>query len=75
MAGSTPHQRLHIRCLLAELEIASLFVTEKLLAYSNSAGITNWSVGQRVDDLLRNLDGDKARGLAKALIGPEQVPA
>ena len=74
MSASTPHQRLQIRCLLIELEISSVHVTAELLVYAQRAGITSWSEGQRLDDLLRDLDGDKARALAKALISPEQVP-
>lgn len=75
MANSTPHQRLHIRCLLIELEISSLHVTDELLPYCTRAGITTWSVGDRIDDVLNQITGDQARALAKVLICPEQVAA
>ncbi|MBN8714398.1 MAG: hypothetical protein J0H50_10575 [Xanthomonadales bacterium] len=71
MAASTPHQRLHVRCLLTELEISSLHVTVELLPYCERAGITTWQVGDRIDDVLNAITGDQARALARALISPE----
>lgn len=75
MAATTPHQRLHIRCLLIELEISSLHVTAELIPCAERAGITTWSVGDRLDDVLNQITGDQARALAKVLICPEQVAA
>lgn len=75
MATTTPHQRLHVRCLLIELEISSLHVTAELLPYCERAGITTWSVGDRIDDVLHAITGDQARALAKVLISPEQAAA
>jgi len=75
MAHPTPHQRLHIRCLLIELEISSLHVTAELLPYCARAGITTWHVGDRIDDVLNAITGEQARALAKALLSPEAVHA
>ncbi|URX63283.1 hypothetical protein KR767_04220 [Luteibacter anthropi] len=74
MAASTPHQRLYIRCLLAELGIATLFVSEPLLPYAGAAGLPELTVGQRLDEVLRHLDSNQARALTKALVATE-VPA
>lgn len=70
MANATPHQRLHIRCLLIELEISSLHVTDELLPYCATAGIVTWAVGDRLDDVLNRISGEQARALAKALMAP-----
>lgn len=71
MAGSTPHQRLHVRSLLLELELDMLHVTAELLPLAERAGLTTWHVGDRVDDVLRTATSDQARALAKVLIGAE----
>lgn len=70
MAAATPHQCLHIRCLLIELAISSLHVTAELLPYGAIAGITTWAVGDQLEDRLRQLTGEQARALAKALLNP-----
>lgn len=75
MANSTPHQRLHIRCLLIELGISSLHVTDELLPYCATAGITTWSTGDRLDDVLNHITGEQARALAKALMTPAPLVA
>ncbi|MGB3749419.1 MAG: hypothetical protein WA961_14565 [Rhodanobacter sp.] len=75
MAATTPYQRLHIRCLLIELEISSLHVTAELLPFCARAGITTWQVGDRIDDVLHAISGEQARALAKALLSPVPVAA
>jgi len=70
MATTTPHQRLHVRCLLIELEISSLHVTAELLPFCERAGITTWAVGDRIDDVLNAITGEQARALAKVLLSP-----
>lgn len=71
MGNSTPHQRLHIRCLLTELEISSLHVTAELIPCAERAGITTWQVGDRLDDVLNQITREQARALAKVLMRPE----
>jgi len=75
MSTPTSYQRLHVRCLLIELGISSLHVTDELLPFCERAGITTWSIGDRIDDVLKTITGEQARALAKVLISPEVLPA
>jgi hypothetical protein len=75
MSTPTSYQRLHVRCLLIDLEISSLHVTDELLPYCEAAGITTWSIGDRIDDRFNAITSVQARALAKALIRGAVVPA
>lgn len=73
---STPHQRLHIRTLLYELDIPTGVVTEDLVRNAEAAGIPKGpllEVGQRTDAFLESLTTPQAKALAQTLITGEGV--
>lgn len=73
---STPHQRLHIRTLLYELDISVRFVTDDLKRYAEAAGIKespHLVVGERIDAFLAEISNDQAKALAQELLTGEGV--
>lgn len=73
---STPHQRLHIRTLLYELDIGTFLVSDDLLRYCEAAGIAghpHQTFGARVDSLLAEISNTEAKALAQELLTGEGV--
>jgi len=73
---STPHQRLHIRTLLYELDIPTGTVTEDLVRNAEAASIPKGpllEIGQRTDRFLESLTTPQAKALAQTLLTGEGV--
>lgn len=71
---STPHQHLHIRTLLYELDISTAVVGDDLLRCCEAAGIKNLRhqrSGERVDSLLDELSSEQAKALVQELLTGE----
>lgn len=74
MALSTPHQRLHIRTLLRELDLSTLRVEDEHVRLAEAIGIKDWHPGKPLDDALRAITVEQARAFAKVCLSGE-VPA
>lgn len=71
MGASSPHQRLHIRCLMQELGMSTLTVGSAHVCVAEQAGIQGWTAGDRLDQRLREISDDQARSLAHGLLSSE----
>jgi len=71
MSASSPHQRLHIRCLMQELDLPTLSIGDAHLRFANQAGIQGWTTGDRLDQRLREISDVQARSLAHVLLSSE----
>jgi hypothetical protein len=65
---STPHQRLHIRTLMAQLDLDTARMTADFRRYFDAAGLPQPPADESVDAVLCGLTRQKASALAAALM-------